>query len=111
MVADANRAREELMGAVRDINRNIMSSTVLPENRSVNQETAEKQAVRRLWDAAVALENVSPGEGVLGMATLAVRQGFLLRDAGNRLAYRISVLERELCELRERLPEGGDEEG
>jgi hypothetical protein len=99
------------MEAVRDINRNIMSSTVLPENRSTAQETAEKQAVKRLWDAAVALENVSPGEGLLGMATLAVRQGFLLRDAGNRLAYRLSVLEREMREMRERLPEGGDEEG
>lgn len=110
-MAAAGKAREELMESVRYINRELMSSTVLPENRSVAQETAEKQAVKRLWDAAVALENVSPGEGLLGMATLAVRQGFLLRDAGNRLSYRLSLLERDMRAMRERLPEGSDEEG
>jgi hypothetical protein len=110
IVAEAGQARQELMEAVRNINRNLMSSTVLPENRSAAQENAEKGAVRRLWDAAAALEAVSPGEGLLGMATLAVRQGLLLRDAGNRLAHKVAQLEREMARLK-RGAVGTDETG
>ena len=53
--------------------------------------------------AAIAMESLSPDEGLLGMATLAVRQGLSLRDAGNRLAYELEQTRRELKALRERL--------
>jgi hypothetical protein len=116
LVSEANAARTELMEAMRRINREVMSSSVLPENRSVEQEQSEKDAVHALCNAAIALERLNPGEGLLGMATLAVRQGILLRDAGNRLAYGMKLMERELnglrrelAELRERVP--ADEEG
>lgn len=99
-VADAQKARAELMDAVRHINRKIMSSKVLPENRSASQTALEKEAIHRLWNAAVALDRVSPGEGLLGVSILAVRQGLLLRDAGNRQAYEMTLLKKEMDTLR-----------
>lgn len=96
LVSEANRARTSLMEAMRHLNRDIMSSKILPENRTSEQGQAEKDAVKQLCDTAIALEQVNPGEGLLGMATLAVRQGLLLRDAGNRLAYLLSLMERKV---------------
>jgi hypothetical protein len=78
-----------------------MNRQVLPENRSVKENDEERAAITELVGAAIALEAISPGEGLLGMATLAVRQGLSLRDAGNRLACELGQLKRELAELKQ----------
>ena len=61
----------------------------------------ERAAITELVTSAIAMENLSPGEGLLGMATLAVRQGLALRDAGNRLAHELDQLRREVKTLRD----------
>jgi hypothetical protein len=104
ILGTAVKAREALFDAIRHVNRVLMASKVLPENRSLEQENAEKEGVRALVDAATALEEASPGEGFLGMATLAVRQGLSLRDAGNRLAHQVENLRKEIEDLKRRLP-------
>lgn len=106
IVLENNRAKEALIEAIKGVNR-LMNRRVLPENRSVKENDEERIAVTELVNAAIAMESLSPGEGLLGMATLAVRQGLSLRDAGNSLAYELERTRRELVELRKRLLEPG----
>ena len=102
IVIENNRAKDKLIEAIKGVNR-LMNRQVLPENRSVKENDEERAAVTELLTAAIAMESLSPGEGLLGMATLAIRQGLSLRDAGNRLAYELEQAKRELKALRERL--------
>jgi len=105
-----NQAQGRLMESMKAINR-LMGSTVLPENRSVQQEQEEKVSVGELVAAAMAMEKLSPGEGILAMATLAVRQGLSLRDAGNRLAYRLAEMEKRLVDAEAKLDKENDGQG
>jgi len=102
IVLENNRAKEVLIEAIKGVNR-LMNRRILPENRSVRENDEEKVAITDLVNAAIVMEGLSPGEGLLGMATLAVRQGLSLRDAGNHLAYELELARRELAELRKRL--------
>jgi hypothetical protein len=90
---------------MRRINHEVMDSTILPENKSIEQNRADMEAVQALCDAAIALDSFNPGEGLLGMATLAVRHGIMLKDARNRLAYDMALLKREIKGLRRELAE------
>jgi hypothetical protein len=101
-ILESNRAREALIEAMKGFNR-LMGHRVLPENKSIKESEEERAAVEALVNAAKAMEAISPGEGLLGMAILAVRQGLTLRDAGNHLAYELEQTRRDLRELRERL--------
>jgi hypothetical protein len=98
-----DEAKKELFKAMQHLNKIVMKSKVLPENRSLEQERNEKLAVSRLVNAAINLDNLNPGEGTLGMTTIAVRQGILLRDAGNLLAYELSAVKNEINELKKEL--------
>lgn len=102
VIIENNRAKDALIEAIKGVNR-LMNYKVLPENRSVKENDEERAAVTALVNAAIAMETLSPGEGLLGMATLAVRQGLSLRDAGNRLAYELAQTRREVKALCEQL--------
>lgn len=104
VVIENNRAKEKLIETIKSVNR-LMNRQVLPENRSVRENDEERATVTELVKAAIDMERLSPGEGLLGMATLAIRQGLSLRDAGNRLAYELEQTRRELKALREQLAE------
>jgi hypothetical protein len=95
---EGNRIRDSLMDAMRSINK-LMNERVLPENKSLREKEEETKAVTNLVDAAKLLENINPGEGLLGMAILAIRQGFSLRDAGNQLASELRDLKFNLQDL------------
>ena len=105
IVIEHNRAKDKLIESIKGVNR-LMNRQVLPENRSVKENDEERAAITELVISAIAMEELSPGEGLLGMATLAVRQGLSLRDAGNRLAYELEQLRRELKVLREAKRDG-----
>jgi hypothetical protein len=104
VVIESNRVKERLIEAIKSVNR-LMNHRVLPENRSVRENDEERAVVTELVNSALAMETISPGEGLLGMVTLAVRQGLSLRDAGNRLAYELGQTRREVQALREQLVE------
>lgn len=108
VVIENNRAKAALIEAIKGVNR-LMNRQVLPENRSVKENDEERAAITELVTSAIAMENLSPGEGLLGMATLAVRQGLALRDAGNRLAYELEQLRREVKSLRDAANQGKKE--
>jgi hypothetical protein len=105
-----NRAQSKLLEAMKAVNR-LMAVRVLAENRSVKDVEEEKMVVQQLVQAVMDVEEFSPGEGLLGMATLAIRQGLSLRDAGNRLAYELHRTQEELKALRRRVGELGSRDG
>ena len=109
-VIENNRAKAALIEAIKGVNR-LMNRQILPENRSVKDNDEERAAITELVTSAIAMESLSPGEGLLGMATLAVRQGLTLRDAGNRLAYEFGQLRREVGVLREAIASQGKKDG
>jgi hypothetical protein len=102
VVIEFTRTKNNLMEAIKGVNR-LMNRQILPENKSVKENDEERAVIIELVNAAIAMEMLSPGEGLLGMATLAVRQGLSLRDAGNRLAYELGQTHKELNILREKL--------
>jgi hypothetical protein len=105
VVIQHKRAYEELTGAIKGVNR-LMNRQVLPENRSVKDNDEEHSAIAALVNAAMEMERISPGEGLLGMAILAVRQGLSLRDAGNRLACELDQIRREVKVLQAAYSQG-----
>lgn len=109
VASKSKRAQEALIERMRGINR-LMNSQVLAENRSLREQEEERSAVQALVQAAMNIERLSPGEGILGVATLAVRQGLSLRDAGNRLGYHIHQLEQRVKKLEKQLEKRDGEE-
>jgi len=99
-----NKSQSKLIDAMRSVNR-LMSVRVLSDNQSVQDAEDERAIVQELVQAAMEVEELSPGEGLLGMATLAIRQGLSLRDAGNRLAYELHRTREELQTLRKHVKE------
>lgn len=110
IVIENKRAKDRLIEAMKGVNR-LMNRQVLPENKSVKENDEEHAAIAELVNAAVAMEELSAGEGLLGMATLAVRQGLSLRDAGNRLAYDLEQTRKELQALKSQVAQQGKTNG
>jgi len=104
VAAKSKRAGERLRETMAAVNR-LMNIRVLASNRSVKEQEEERRVVKELAQAAVGVEALVPGEGILGMATLAVRQGLALRDAGNELAYQVHLLEEKVARLSAKLEE------
>lgn len=101
-MARLNEAKQDLIDAMQGFNK-LLKNRKLAENRSVKENEEEQEAVGRLAQAAVAVENLNPGEGLLGVCILAVRQALALRDAGNELAYQTSLLEEKIAALGARI--------
>lgn len=100
-----NSAKEGLLGSMKDFGA-LLKDSKLPENRSLEEKRHEQNVVVNLMHAASVVEQLSPTEGVLGVATFAVRQALSLRDAGNRLAYDLYKLEQRVKELEKTDGEG-----
>lgn len=78
----------------------LLSVNVLSENRSVKDKEEEQLTINGLVKAALEVESLNSGEGLLAMCVLAIRQGLSLRDAGNRLAYKVEQLQQEVEQLK-----------
>ena len=99
VIGRLNEAKQSLMEHMKAFNK-LLSVNVLSENRSVREKEEEQKVINELVLAALNVENLNAGEGLLGMCVLAIRQGLSLRDAGNRLAYKVSQLEQEMEKLK-----------
>jgi hypothetical protein len=77
----------------------LLKNRKLAENKSIKENEEEQNAVNQLAVAAIAVENLNPGEGLLGVCILAVRQALALRDAGNVLAFEIYQLKEKIAAL------------
>lgn len=80
----------------------LVSNKVLSQNKSAGVKNTEKQTVDRLVKAAVALDNINVGEGILALATIAIREQLIVRDRVNTLEYEMLKLARDFEEFKKR---------
>jgi len=93
-----NEAKQILIDAMQEFNK-LLKNRKLAENRSIKENEEEQNAVSQLALAVLGVESLNPGEGMLGICILAVRQALTLRDAGNTLAYEIHQLKEKIVLL------------
>lgn len=92
----------ELMDAMKAFNK-LLNDQVLPENKPSKDKENEQNAVNRLASAAINVENLSPGQGLLALSILSIRQALSLRDAGNTLAYKVYQMEEKIQKIEKML--------
>lgn len=97
-----NIANKELMNSMKAFN-SLLNDQTLPENKSSKDKNMEQSIVNRLASAALVVESLSSGQGLLGLSILAIRQSLSLRDAGNYLAYKLSQVEEKLVALENKV--------
>jgi hypothetical protein len=78
----------------------FLESKTLPENKSQGESNAETDFVMRLLVAANELDVLNAPEGTLGLITLLMREGFVMRDNNNRLEYKLKLLQQEINKLK-----------
>ncbi len=93
------RRKQELAEAFKAFHE-LVSNKVLEQNKSPALKNTEKQVVDRLVKAAVALENVNIGEGILSLASIAIREQLVVRDRVNELEYELLLLKREVEKMK-----------
>lgn len=81
----------------------FLEDKMLPENKSQGQLNAETDFVLRLLMAANELDVVNPPEGTMGLITLMIREGFVMRDNNNKLDYKLKLLQQEINKLKTQL--------
>lgn len=94
----SQEAKAEFFNAIKNLNK-LFSRKTLPENRSLFEQQEEQAAVDKIIRAAIAVEDFSDREGILGLCVLSIRHNLLLRDAGNRLAYKVKMLQDKIEKL------------
>ena len=99
---DHMRRRKELEAAFKEFHE-LVSNKVLDENKSAAVKNTEKAVVDRLVRAAVALDEVNVGEGILSLASIAIREQLIVRDRVNHLEYELLKAIRELNLLKEKV--------
>lgn len=81
-------ARSELELGFKDFHE-LLKSKVLDSNKSAAVKNTEKQIVDKLYRAALKLEDLNVGEGVMSLAIIAVREMLKMRDRQNDLEYKL----------------------
>lgn len=109
IVAQLRERKETLMDAMRAFNR-LLSIRVLPENKTISDKENEQEVVTRVTQAAMSVDELSVGEGLLAMCVLSLRQSLQLRDAGNSLAHSLRELEERVRSLESGAPQFSEEE-
>jgi hypothetical protein len=91
IVNELSKYKSEFTSSMRAFN-SLLNISILPENKSQSDLNNEQSVINKLIKDAINVDSLSPGEGVLGLCILALRQGLMLRDAGNKLAYEVHKL-------------------
>jgi len=97
-----NEAKQVLIDAMQVFNK-LLKNRKLAENRSIKENEEEQSVVNQLAISALGVENLNPGEGLLGICILAIRQALVLRDAGNVLAYELYQLKEKYTLLENKI--------
>jgi len=78
----------------------LVSVKVLKENKSPQIKDAEKQVVGRLIQAAIELEQVNVGEGIISLVSVAIREHLAARDRINEIEYKLYKLMRDVKQMQ-----------
>lgn len=98
ILAQLNNLKTQLVGAMKAFNK-ILSDQTLSVNKSKQDKDVEQKIINDLVLAARGVDEISPGEGTLGVCVFAVRQALSLRDAGNKLAYELYQIKNRLDQI------------
>lgn len=93
------RAKQELDQAFKDFH-SILKDKVLEQNKSVAKKNTEKDVVDKLYKAAVNVENLNSGEGVMSLCIIVIRELLKDRDRTNELEYQICSLRKDLAKIK-----------
>ena len=78
----------------------FLEDKTLPENKSKGQLDAQTDFVLRLLVAANDLDVLNAPEGTMGLITLMIREGFVMRDNNNRLEHKIKLLQQDINKFK-----------
>lgn len=81
----------------------ILEDKTLPKNKNVFSQDVEKELLSNMISLAIEInndENEYEGMGSLGWITILFKNALHFRDKCNELEYKISIIEKELFELK-----------
>lgn len=89
------RLREEMGTYMKEFN-SLFKDSVLPQNKSEEAKQKEADIFNKLITQFNLLNEISPDEGTVTLLVLCLRHLLSLRDAGNKLAYQVYLLEKSV---------------
>lgn len=99
---DYTRKKQDLEVAFKEFH-DLVRSKTLDKNKSPALKKTEMNAINNLVKASQALDNVNVGEGILALASIAVREHLIIRDRVNELEYEIVQALKEIKELKKQM--------
>jgi len=93
------KTRQQLEVAFKDFHL-LLGDKVLDANKSDGAKKTEELKVNNLYKAAVALDNINYGEGVMSLAIIAMREMLKVRDKVNELEYTLYLTRKEIAESK-----------
>lgn len=96
---DYNNKKKELEEAFKQFHV-LVKSKVLDKNKSPALKKTEMHTINNLIKASQALDNINIGEGILALASIAVREHLVLRDRVNELEWEFVKLLKEVRESK-----------
>lgn len=87
------RLRDEMGAKMREFNV-LFNNNILPKNKSQEIKDNENAIFNGLINQFNLLNDLSPNEGTISLLVLCLRHLLSLRDAGNKLAYQVYLLEK-----------------
>lgn len=91
---EVRKHRQELELAFKSFHE-LLGDKVLSKNKSSAARNTEQSAINNLYRAAVGLDNINLGEGVMSLAIIAIREMLKMRDRVNGLEYELYLLRRD----------------
>lgn len=81
----------------------LVQDKVLDINKSTAVKKTELRIIDQLVRSAQALDNINVGEGILALASIAIREQLIIRDRVNGLEYELCKALRDINQLKQKL--------
>lgn len=96
------KKKKDLEQAFKDFHE-LVGNKVLDSNKSPALKRTELQTIDALVRAAQALDNINMGEGILALASIAVREQLIVRDRVNDLEYELCIAQRDIEKIKKKI--------
>ena len=93
------KKKKELEVAFKEFHQ-LVGKKVLEVNKSPAAKKTELETINTLVKAAQALDNINVGEGILALASIAIREQLIVRDRVNELEYELCKALKDIEELK-----------
>jgi hypothetical protein len=96
------KARASFENAFKDFH-GVLGDKILRANKSQAALNLEKHVVGEVVKACTYLNDLNFGEGVMALATVAIREHLKVRDRVNELEYELNLAQRDIKKLKKDL--------